>query len=75
MAERANHKPRMTLEDVCQDMREHGVSMDKGSLSKGLKRGIFPFGIIQNTGKSGRTTFLIWRRDYEKWAKEYLHTS
>lgn len=72
MATTAAAKPRMTLEDVCRDMRSRGVPMDKNTLSRGLKQGIFPFGIIQNTGASGRTTFLIWRRDYEKWAEEYL---
>ncbi len=65
-------KPRMTLEDVCQDMRSRGVPMDKGALSRGLKQGTFPFGTVLNIGQSGRTTFLIWRRDYEKWAEEYL---
>ena len=72
MTTTTSFKPRMTLEDVCQDMRSRGQPMDKGTLSRGLKQGIFPFGIVQNTGKSGRTTFLIWRRDYEKWAAEYL---
>lgn len=63
---------RMSLEDVCQDMRRRGQPMDKGTLSTGLKKGIFPFGTILNQGRSGRTTFLIWRKDYIPWAGEYI---
>ena len=65
--------PRMTLDDVLEDMRAHGMPMEKRSLSQCLKDGIFPFGTVIKTGPTGRTTFLIMRRDYDKWAKEYLN--
>lgn len=65
-------KPRMTLDDVLADMREHGMSMEKKALSECLKRGVFPFATVLGIGPTGRANFLIMRRDYEKWAKEYL---
>jgi len=65
-------KPRMTLDDVLADMRAHGMTMEKKVLSECLKREVFPFATILKTGPTGRTTFLIMRRDYEKWAAEYL---
>lgn len=66
-------KPRMTLDDVLADMRAHGMPMEKGMLSQCLKEGIFPFAHILGTGPTGRTTFLIMRKDYEAWAAEYLN--
>lgn len=66
------YKPRMTLDDVLQDMRRHGMSMEKGALSECLKKGVFPFATVISTGPTGRTNFLIMRRDYERWAEEYL---
>lgn len=67
------NSPRMTLDDVLADMRAHGMSMEKGALSHCLKEGIFPFAHILSTGPTGRTHFLIMRKDYEKWANEYLN--
>lgn len=64
--------PRMTLEDVLEDMRSKNMKMDKRTLSHCLREGIFPFATILNTGPTGRTSFLIMRKDYEAWANEYL---
>lgn len=66
-------KPRMTLDDVLADMRSHGMPMEKGVLSRCLKDGIFPFAHILSVGPTGRTSFLIMRRDYNEWAREYLY--
>ena len=65
--------PRMTLDDVLADMREHGMSMSKDALSRCLKEGIFPFAHILNPEVTGKTNFLIMRKDYEAWADEYLN--
>lgn len=65
-------KPRMTLDDVLVDMRANGMAMEKGVLSHCLKEGIFPFAHVISIGPTGRATFLIMRKDYEKWAAEYL---
>lgn len=69
---KATPKPRMTLDDVLADMRQHGMSIEKSTLSECLKRGVFPFATVISTGPTGRTNFLIMRRDYERWAEEYL---
>lgn len=65
--------PRMTLNDVMVDMRKRGLTMTVKSISDCLKSGVFPFGHVINTGSTGRTTFLILRKDYEAWADEYLN--
>ena len=65
-------KPRMTLDDVLQDMRDHGMKMSKALLTECLKQNVFPFCTnIVMTG--GRNNFIIMRKDYESWAKEYLY--
>lgn len=66
-------KPRMTLDDVLADMRENGLPMDKKVLSECLKQGVFPFATVLGISPTGRANFLIMRRDYEKWAEEYLY--
>ena len=62
----------MTLDDVLADMRAHGMPMEKRTLSECLKNGVFPFATLLGISPSGRTNFLIMRRDYEIWADEYL---
>lgn len=65
-------KPRMTLDDVLADMRSKGMPMEKRVLSECLKKGVFPFATVLGISPTGRANFLIMRRDYEQWAKEYL---
>ena len=65
--------PRMTLEDVVVDMRSHGISINKKTLSECLKQGVFPFASIVSISPTGRANFMIMRRDYQKWAEEYLN--
>lgn len=67
------NKPRMTLDDVLEDMRAHGMAVGKGELSNCLKNGMFPFAHITSIGPTGRVTFLIMRKDYNAWAEEYLN--
>ena len=66
-------KPRMTLDDVLSDMRAHGMPIEKRTLSECLKQGVFPFATVLGISPTGRANFLIMRRDYEKWAEEYLY--
>ena len=65
--------PRMTLDDVLADMRANGMSIQKQVLSECLKKGIFPCATVLGISPTGRANFLIMRRDYEKWAAEYLY--
>ena len=65
-------KPRMSVNDVLAEMRQRGMPIGQGTLSDGIADGTFPFGKVISTGKAGRRTFLILRRDFEKWAEDYL---
>jgi hypothetical protein len=64
--------PRMTLKDVADDMRSRGCGLALHTIADRIEDGTFPFGKITSTGNSGRRTFLIFRKDYESWAAEYL---
>lgn len=65
-------KPRMTLDDVLDDMRINGMSMGKDLLIACIREGIFPFAHVIVNG-NGRANYVILRKDYEKWAEEYLY--
>lgn len=65
-------KPRMTLAEVLGEMRERGMPIGQGALSDGIENGVFPFGRVMSTGKTGRRQFLILRKDFEAWAEQYL---
>lgn len=66
--------PRMTIDDVLNDMRSKGMPMSKKTLCECLKKEIFPWAHTISTGPNGRNNYLIMRRDYLNWAKEYLGT-
>ena len=63
---------KMTLLDVCKDMRSRGFKIKESTLSDCLATGVFPFGTLINTGKSGRRTYMILRHNYESWAEENI---
>lgn len=64
-------KPTMTLREVQLDLRERGIQKSAAAISKGIKSGLFPFGTVVSIGDTGRTTFNIFRKDYEQWADTY----
>jgi len=66
-------KPRMTFDDVLEDMRAHGMSMGKDLLTLCFNQGIFPFAHIITHPKTGNIQYLILRKDYEDWARQYLY--
>ena len=68
----ADKKGRMTLDDVIVDLRSRGCPINKKVLSDLLKNGTFPFATVLNVGKTGRTSFLILRPQYEAWANENI---
>ena len=59
----------MTIDDVCKAMRAAGIPCSKDRVSAGLKTGCYPFGRIVNVGETGRTTFEIYRVDFEAWLR------
>ena len=65
--------PRMTFDDVLDDMRAHGMKMGKDLLTLCFNQGIFPFCHIITHPKTGNIQYLILRKDYENWSREYLY--
>lgn len=71
----ATVKNRMTLDDVLFDLRSRGVSMSKSMLSDLIADGTFAFGtvtrnILPNGKPSLRRNFLIFGKDYVRWANK-----
>ena len=64
--------PRMTLKEVADDMRSRGFGLAPQTIADRIEDGTLPFGKITGVGGSGRRTFIIFRKDYESWAAEYL---
>lgn len=61
-------KARMTLLDVCEDLRRRGMGITQKTVSDCIESGVFPFGRVLSVSSGGRRTFLIMRKDYEAWA-------
>ena len=68
----AEKRPRMTLHDVCVDMRSRGFPIKENTLSDAIAAGAFPFATLIGTGKTGRRSYMILRTNYEAWANENL---
>ncbi len=65
-------KARMTLLDVCADLRSRGMGLTQKTVSDCIESGVFPFGRILSVSPNGRRTFLILGKDYEAWADENI---
>ena len=59
--------PKMTINEVVADMRSIGMKVGHGTVSDGIVSGLFPFGKLLAESPSGRRTFIILRKEYEKW--------
>lgn len=59
-------KNRMTINEVCQDLRNIGMGMTQKTVADGIESGAFPFGKVLSV-TNGRRHILILRQDYEKW--------
>lgn len=65
-------KPRMTLSEVLAEMRRRGMSIGQATLADMIEAGKVPFATMIGYGDTGRRSFLIMRKDFERWADEYL---
>lgn len=65
-------KARMTLSEVLTEMRARGLSIGQATLADMIEAGKVPFATMIGYGDSGRRSFLIMRKDFERWADEYL---
>ena len=65
--------PRMTVNEVLNDMRSKGFKMSPKTFNEAIDAGCFPFvNILGVSEATGRRNVLIMRKDYETWAQEYL---
>ena len=61
-------KAKMTLLDVCVDLRSRGMGVTQKTVSDCIVSGAFPFGRVTSVSPNGRRTFLILGKEYEAWA-------
>jgi hypothetical protein len=64
-------RPKMTINEVIGDMRERGFRISQQRFTKCAHQGVFPFVTLIQTSED-RQSFLIFRKNYEEWADEYL---
>lgn len=65
-------RPKMTINEVITDMRERGFKISQPRFIKCIEMGIFPFVKVISFGGECKNSFLIFRKDYEAWANDYL---
>lgn len=66
MSDKKMLRPRMTLDDVLTEMRNHGMSMSKSTLVSSIRERVFPF-VTYAAG-----SYFIMRKDFDEWAADYL---
>lgn len=66
-------KPRMTFDDVLEDMRSHGLKLGKELLLQCARQGVFPFIHVIANEVTGKIQYLILRKDYDDWARDYFY--
>ena len=50
--------------------KENGYKISADSIARGISAGTVPFGRVVATGKSGRNTYEIWRKDVVAFLRE-----
>lgn len=60
------------MKEIGADMRAHGVKISQEQLYQMAKERRFPWVADVTVSPHGRAYILVFRRDYEKWAEEYL---
>ena len=65
--------PRMTFDEVLEEMRAHGLKMGKEMLLRCARQRVFPFIHVIVNEETGRIQYLILRKDYDDWARDYFY--
>lgn len=50
--------------------KAYGYKISADSIARGISAGTVPFGRVVSTGKSGRNTYEIWRKDVVAFLRE-----
>lgn len=65
----------MNVNEVMEDMREHGFPISPKKFNQMVDAGLLPFVNILRISPNGRRTQIILRKDYESWRKETLEAT
>lgn len=68
-------KEHMNVNEVMNDMREHGLRMSPEKFNLMVDAGMLPFVKVLRISPNGRRTQVILRKDYEDWRKEKLEVN
>ena len=66
------NKLEMTVNEVINDMRNHGLRMSQKKFNIMVDSGILPFVKVLYVSPNGRRTQVIFRREYEAWRDNNL---
>ena len=70
----AKHPLRLTINEICTDMRDMGFPVTAAILSDEMEAGKYPFASMVRKGGTGRRTFEISRKAYENWKEINLRS-
>lgn len=62
----------MTLNECATAMRDRGIPCSPARIADCIESGVYTFGRLVRSGKTGRRTFEIWRVDFEQWLAEKM---
>jgi hypothetical protein len=68
-------KSYMNVNEVMDDMRQHGFKISAKKFNMMVDQGQLPFVKVLAVSAGGRRTQSIFRRDYEAWRKEHLEVT
>lgn len=61
--------PIMTPQEVCEELRELGVSTSADKIRAGIEQGAYDFGVVIHLTSP---CFEIYRKKFEQWVKENI---
>lgn len=65
--------PTIGMQEIAKDFRAHGVKIAQAALYERAKNRAYPWVSDVVLSKTGRAHVVVWRKDYEDWAREYLY--
>lgn len=63
----------MSINEVLSEMRKSGFRISQKKFYTCVENDFFPFVHTISRGETGRRCIVIFRKEYESWAKEFLN--
>lgn len=63
--------PVMTFTELRKELGRHGIGIGNDALASAIEQGVYPFASCYRIEGSQRRKFVIYRKKFEEWLKEY----